>query len=104
MGRCLRPCQQAVGPAEYAGETDRVAEFLRNQRTFSRRPAENERERLSVEMDFEGAATAHARCKRIGEVIAQRDEMAGELESLNAIAVAPSREKNAVSLGWLRGG
>ena len=40
-----------------------------------------------ADYNFEGAALMHARCKRIGEVIAQRDEMAGDLEHLNAIAV-----------------
>jgi excinuclease ABC subunit C len=104
MGRCLRPCQQAVGAAEYATETDRVAEFLRTGGRSLAAPAEAERERLSAAMDFEGAAMMHQRCKRIGEVVAQRDEMAGELESLHAIAVVPSVEKNAVNLGWLRGG
>ena len=29
MGMCLRPCQQVVGPAEYAHEVARVVEFLR---------------------------------------------------------------------------
>ncbi len=104
MGRCLRPCQQAVGIAEYHTEAERVAEFLRTAGRSLAAPAESARERLSAEMDFEGAALMHARCKRIGEVIAQRDEMAAELERLNAIAVLPSHEPDTVNLGWLRGG
>ncbi len=104
MGRCLRPCQQAVGPSEYAGEVQRVADFLRTGGRSLAGPAESARDRLSAEMDFEGAAMMHQRCQRIGEVLGQRDEMVAELEHLHAIAVVPSAEKNAVELGWLRRG
>ena len=65
MGRCLRPCQQAVGVAEYRGEAERVAEFLRTGGRSLAGLAESARERLSAEMDFEGAALMHQRCQRI---------------------------------------
>ena len=38
------------------------------------------------------------------EVLSLRDEMPRELDRLNAIAVTPSTEPDAVELGWLRGG
>jgi excinuclease ABC subunit C len=104
MGRCLRPCQEAVGPIEYQGEADRVAEFLRTNGRSLASLAESARERFSAEMDFEGAALMHQRFQRIQEVLALRDEMAREVEGLNAIAVTPSAEPDAVDLGWLRGG
>ncbi len=104
MGRCLRPCQQAVGVAEYEGEAERVAEFFRSNGRSLAAPAESNRERLSAEMDFEGAALLHERCRRIEEVLSQRDEMVRELGNLNAIAVVPSAVPEAVELGWLRGG
>lgn len=104
MGRCLRPCQQAVGVAEYRGEAERVAEFLRTGGRSLAGPAAGARERLSAEMDFEGAAMMHQRCRRIEEVLGQRDEMARELGSLHAVAVVPSVDKEAVELGWLRAG
>ena len=104
MGRCLRPCQEAVGVAEYAGEAERVAEFLRTSGRSLTGLAESARERLSAEMDFEGAALMHQRLQRVQEVLGLRDEMAREVERLNAIAVTPSTEPDAVELGWLRGG
>ena len=55
-------------------------------------------------MDFEGAALMHQRLQRIQEVLGLRDEMVRELDRLNAIAVTPSVEQDAVELGWLRGG
>jgi hypothetical protein len=37
-------------------------------------------------------------------VLGLRDEMTGEISSLNAIAVIPSAEPETIRLGWLRGG
>jgi excinuclease UvrABC nuclease subunit len=104
MGRCLRPCQQAVGVEEYTGEAERVAAFLRTGGQSLVSIAESARERMSADMDFEGAALMHQRCQRIAEVLSLRDEMAHELNHLNAIAVVPSAEADAVELGWLRRG
>lgn len=104
MGKCLRPCQEAVGEAEYRGEAERVAEFLRTSGRSLTTIAESARERMSAEMDFEGAALMHQRFERVQEVLGLRDEMARELTRLHAIAVTPSVEPDAVELGWLRGG
>jgi len=104
MGRCLRPCQQAVGVEEYRGEAERVAAFLRTGGRSLLEPALAARERLSGEMDFEGAALMHQRTRRIEEVLGLRDEMARDIERLDAIAVVPSAEAEAVELGWLRHG
>src|SRR5580698_1523266 len=104
MGRCLRPCQEAVGEEEYRSEAERVAEFLRTSGRSLTGFAESARERMSAEMDFEGAALMHQRLQRIQEVLGLRDEMVRELDRLNAIAVTPSTEPDAVELGWLRGG
>jgi excinuclease UvrABC nuclease subunit len=104
MGRCLRPCQQAVGVEEYAGEAGRVAEFLKTGGKSLALPAESARERLSAEMDFEGAALMHQRHQRIEAVLALRDEMARDIDRLNAIAIIPAPDPDAVELGWLREG
>jgi excinuclease ABC subunit C len=104
MGRCLRPCQEAVGVAEYRGEAERVVEFLKSGGRSLSAVAESARERLSAEMDFEGAAMMHQRLQRIQDVLGLRDEMVREVENLNAIAVTPSAEPDSVELGWLRGG
>ncbi len=104
MGRCLRPCQQAVGVAEYRGEAERVADFLRTNGQSLAGLAESARERLSTEMDFEGAALMHQRYQRVQDVLGLRDEMARDVDRLNAIAIAPATDTDAVELGWLREG
>ena len=104
MGRCLRPCQQAVGIEEYRGEANRVAEFLHSHGRSLREPASTARDRLSAEMDFEGAALMHQRLGRIDEVLALSDEMARDVNALNAITITPSAAADSVELGWMRGG
>lgn len=104
MGRCLRPCQQAVGIDEYRGEGERVAEFLRTNGRSLAGLAESAREHLSAEMDFEGAALMHQRYQRIEAVLGLRDEMARAVDRLNAIAIVHAADPDAVELGWLREG
>ena len=104
MGRCLRPCQQAVGTDEYRGEAERVAEFLKTSGNSLSGLAESARERLSAEMDFEGAALMHQRYQRIQEVLGLRDEMARAVDQLNAVTVTRGVDPDAVELGWVREG
>jgi excinuclease UvrABC nuclease subunit len=104
MGRCLRPCQIAVGVAEYQTESGRVAAFLRSDGHSLLDSAAAGRERLSAEMDFEGAALMHQRVAKIEAVLSVRDELARSVENLNGVAVVPSSEKDAVELGWIRDG
>jgi excinuclease ABC subunit C len=104
MGRCLRPCQMAVGVEEYRAEAGRVAEFLKTGGKSLMEPAAAARDRLSEEMDFEGAAMMHQRVAKIENALSLRDEMAGDVNRLNAIAVVPSAAVDAVELGWLRNG
>lgn len=104
MGRCARPCQQAVGLEEYRSEATRVAEFLRTGGRSLLNSAAGERERLSAEMDFEGAARLHQRVQKIEEVLGCRDEMARDVERLHAIAIVPSAHAESIALGWMRGG
>jgi excinuclease ABC subunit C len=104
MGRCLRPCQTAVGEEEYRGESLRVAEFLRTNGRSLIAPTAAARERLSQEMDFEGAAMTHQRLQRIEQALSSSDEMARDVSGLHAFVVVPAAEPDAVELGWLRGG
>jgi excinuclease UvrABC nuclease subunit len=104
MGKCLRPCQQIVSVDEYWSEAQRVAEFLRSGGQSLISSASGERERLSADMDFEGASRAHQRVMKIEEVLSFRDEMARDVDHLNAVAIVPSAFPECVALGWLRGG
>ncbi|MDQ6675708.1 MAG: hypothetical protein M3Z09_00260 [Acidobacteriota bacterium] len=104
MGMCLRPCQEQVGPDEYAHEVERASAFLATAGLSLLKSATGIRDRFSQDMDFEEAARQHKRVEKIEEVIRSRDEMALPLDGLNAVAVTRSAVPEAVELSIIRGG
>jgi excinuclease ABC subunit C len=104
MAMCLRPCQQAVGPSEYAHEVERASEFLRSAGRSLVNSIARSRDRLSEEMNFEEAARQHKRWERVQEVLKLRDELAADLERLDGVAITRSEAAGAVELWFVRGG
>jgi excinuclease UvrABC nuclease subunit len=104
MGMCLRPCQQVVGPAEYANEVARVTEFLRTDGRSLLEAVAHSRDRLSEEMLFEDAARQHKRYEKVQEVLKLRDELARDVDRLHGVAIARSIAPSAVEMWFVRGG
>jgi excinuclease ABC subunit C len=101
MSMCLRPCQQVVGREEYASEAQRVSEFLTTGGRGLLRTAEDARDRLSAELEYEAAAREHKRIARIQQILKMRDELATNIEQLHGIAITPSSEPHIVLLWFL---
>jgi excinuclease ABC subunit C len=104
MNKCSRPCQTAVGHEEYGQEVARAAEFLRSGGRSLIRGIAAARDTLSAEMEFEEAARQHRRLEKVEEVLRLRDELAGDVDHLNACAVARSAAENTAELFMLREG
>jgi excinuclease ABC subunit C len=104
MGMCLRPCQQAVGPEEYARETARAAEFLRTGGRSLLDAIAHSRDRLSEQMSFEEAARQHKRYEKVQETLKLRDDLAADLDRLNGMAITRSLAPEAVELWLVRDG
>lgn len=104
MAMCLRPCQEVVGPAEYAHEVARVGEFLRSGGESLLTAIAHSRDRLSEQMLFEDAARQHKRFEKVQEVLKLRDELASELDNLNGVAVTRSLAQDAVELWFVKSG
>jgi excinuclease ABC subunit C len=104
MAMCLRPCQEVVGPAEYAGEVARVVEFLRTDGRSLLAAIEHSRDRLSEEMRFEDAARQHKRYEKVQDVLKLRDELARDVDRLNGVAITRSQAPNAVEMWFVRDG
>jgi excinuclease UvrABC nuclease subunit len=68
MQRCLRPCQQALTPEEYASEATRMADFLATRGKSTLERTALLRDRASQKLDFEQAAQLHARHDKIEAV------------------------------------
>ena len=104
MGMCLRPCQQVVGAAEYGHEVARAAEFLRTGGRSLLDAIAHSRDRLSEEMQFEEAARQHKRYEKVMEALKLRDELAGDVDRLNGVAIARSAAPDAVEMWFVRDG
>jgi hypothetical protein len=101
MMRCLRPCQEVVGPEEYGTEVRRLVQFLSSQGHSLVESVAQARDRSSANLDFEDAQRQHQRLRRIEQVLKLRDELATDLETLCGVAVSPSVEPGAVELHFL---
>jgi hypothetical protein len=104
MGRCLRPCQQAVSQQEYAAETARLVRFLETRGRSLLDSAAAARDRASEELDFEQASRWHERWLRIRQAVAQCDPLAAPLSRLSGAAVLPSPSPGQVLLAVMLSG
>ncbi|MBZ5575175.1 MAG: hypothetical protein LAP40_01285 [Acidobacteriia bacterium] len=104
MGMCLRPCQQVVGPAEYAHEVARVTEFLRTDGRSLLDSIAHSRDLLSQETNFEEAARLHKRFEKVQDVLKLRDELARDVDHLHGVAITRSLAAGSVELWFVRDG
>jgi excinuclease ABC subunit C len=87
MSQCLRPCQCAVTPEEYASEAHRVADFLA---TNGKGPAGvlgSAREKASADLDFEQAAQIHKRLEKVNAAAACRDDVIEAVDRFHGVAL-----------------
>lgn len=90
MGRCLRPCQEAVSREEYAAETARLVRFLETRCRSLLESTAAARDRASEDLDFEEALRWHDRWLRIRRAASLCGELAAPLDRLSGAAVLPS--------------
>jgi excinuclease ABC subunit C len=90
MNQCLRPCQCAVSPEEYAGEAARVLDFLETNGQSSVTSLSVARQKASSEMDFEMAAQIHKRLERVNAAAATRDRSITSVGEFNGVALTPA--------------
>jgi len=98
MNQCLRPCQCAVSPEEYAHEAARVSDFLASAGKSALQPLAAIRDRAAAELDFEQAALAHKRMEKVQAAIAARDSVIAPVHNFNGIAVTRANEAGSVNL------
>lgn len=104
MKMCLAPCFKGCTDEAYAAEVARVQAYFDSGGQSLVEELEAERERLSAELDFEGAAQQHARISKVKSILAETDEICRRLDHLNAVVIQRAAEKNTVMLFRLRCG
>jgi len=98
MKMCLAPCFKGCTDETYMGEVQRVQAYFDSRGQSLIAELEKERERLSAELDFEGAAAQHAKIGKIKTILSACDEICNRLDRLDAVMVQPSAEEKSVAL------
>jgi excinuclease UvrABC nuclease subunit len=101
MMKCLRPCQQVVGPEEYRSEVDRLVHFFQTAGHSLLDPLAAARDRLSEELNFEEAQRQQLRYKRVEQVLKLRDDLVDDIDRLCGVSIAPGIEAGCVQLLFL---
>lgn len=104
MGKCLRPCQQAVSREEYSAETARLVRFLETRGRSLLESAAAARDRASEELDFEQASRWHSRWLRIRDAASLCGDLAAPLGLLSGAAVLPSPTPGVLHLAVMLAG
>jgi excinuclease UvrABC nuclease subunit len=98
MKMCLAPCFKGCTDEEYAAEVGRVQQYLESGGQSLVREIERERDEASANLDFEGAASLHARLEKVKAATSQLPEIVRRLDELNGLMVQPSAERESVAL------
>jgi excinuclease ABC subunit C len=98
MNQCLRPCQCAVTAEEYASEVSRVQDFLASNGRSTVAGLSVQRERACADLQFEEAAQIHKRIENLNAVAALRDEVVGEVDHFNGVALTAGAGKRSFRL------
>jgi excinuclease ABC subunit C len=98
MKMCLAPCFQGCTDNEYEQEVHRVQTYFQTKGNSLLREITMQRDQASSNMQFEEAATLHARVDKIKTLIGQLPEIVHRLDLLEGVMVQPSASPGCVSL------
>jgi excinuclease UvrABC nuclease subunit len=104
MKMCLAPCFQGCTDERYTEEAARVQAFLETRGQSLLQELAKERDAASEELDFEKAATLHAKIQKVEAVAALASDAVHPLSQLRAIIIQPSSEAGKVALFQLAAG
>jgi len=104
MKMCMAPCFKGCTDAAYAAEVARVQAYFDSGGQSLLVEMEAERERLSIALDFEGAAQQHGKIAKVKGILSGWDEICRRLDQLEAVIIQPSVEPKSVALFRFRKG
>ena len=104
MKMCLAPCFKGCTDEEYAAEVERVQQFFQSGGQSLLRELERQRDEASANLDFEAAATLHARIEKVRPIASQWPEIARRLGEINGVMIQPSAAPDSVALSKIVAG
>ena len=91
MKMCLAPCFKGCTDEAYAVEVGRVQAYLDSGGETLLREVEVERDRLSADLDFEGAAQLHTKVAKVKGILSLCNDICRRLDMLDAVIIQPAR-------------
>jgi excinuclease ABC subunit C len=104
MKMCLAPCFKGCTDEAYAAEVARVQHYFDSGGESLLKELEIERDRLSADLDFEGAAQLHTKVAKVKGILSLCDDICRRLDQLDAVIVQPASEAGSVALFRFRKG
>ncbi|HEV3041007.1 MAG TPA: hypothetical protein VHA33_24795 [Candidatus Angelobacter sp.] len=98
MKMCLAPCFKGCTDEAYMAEVERVRSYFESGGESLVQELQAERDRLSADLDFEGAARQHEKVTKVKGIVSACDEIYRRLDHIDAILVQPSAEPRSVAL------
>jgi excinuclease ABC subunit C len=98
MKMCLAPCFQGCTDNEYEQEVHRVQTYFQTKGDSLLREITAQRDQASSNMQFEDAASLHARVDKLESLLSQLPEIVHRLDLLNGVIVQPSASPGCVNL------
>lgn len=90
MKMCLAPCFKGCTDEQYQAEVARVQAYFDSGGESLLREISSQREQASTNLEFENAATLHARIEKLNPVVSQLPEIVRCLDRLAGVLVQPN--------------
>jgi excinuclease ABC subunit C len=97
MKMCLAPCFKGCSDEEYQAEVSRVQAYFDTSGESLVREISVQRDAASANLDFENAATLHARLDKLKPMLSQIPEVVHRIDRLAAVMVQPSASPESVN-------
>jgi excinuclease ABC subunit C len=97
MKMCLAPCFKGCSDDEYRAEVSRVQAYFDTGGESLVREISVQRDAASANLDFENAATLHARLDKLKPLLSQLPEIIHRIDRLTAVMVQPSASEESVN-------
>jgi excinuclease UvrABC nuclease subunit len=104
MKMCLAPCFKGCSDARYAEESSRVDRYLESGGHSLLVEIGRTRDEASERLEFEAAASAHARLEKLKAVQSRLAEIVHRIDRLNGLLLQPSHLPGHIALFRIAGG
>ncbi len=98
MKMCLAPCFQGCTDHEYEQEVHRVQAYFQTNGDSLLREISAQRDQASSGMQFEEAASLHARVDKLKSMLSQLPEIVHRLDLLDGVMIQPNASPGCVNL------